>query len=148
MLAPILRSSAVDTQKAFYDAVSRSDIDAVMALWADDEDIVCIHPGSSRLVGHGPIRASFESIFERGAVVIRPVQMQVSRTMMTEVHNIIEEVQRPGGTSRSSEPPPSIHILCTNIYIKTARGWQMMLHHASVAPGFAPSELFRVSMLH
>lgn len=142
MHVPILRSSADETQKAFYDAVSRSDIEAVMALWADDEEIVCIHPGSSRLVGHATIRASFESMFERGAVQIRPVQVHVSRTMMTEVHNIIEEIQR------TSEQAPDIHILCTNIYIKTARGWQMTLHHASVAPGFAPSELFRVSMLH
>lgn len=145
MLAPILRSSADETQKAFYDAVSRSDIDAVMALWADDEEIICIHPGSSRLIGHASIRASFESIFERGAVQIRPVQLQVSRNMTTEVYNIIEEIQRP---PRTSEQVPDIHILCTNIYVRTSRGWRMTLHHASVAPGLAPSELFRVSMLH
>jgi hypothetical protein len=62
--------------------------------------------------------------------------------MLTEVHNIIEKVQR------TPEMTPDIHILCTNVYIKTARGWRITLHHASVAPGRAPSELFRVNMLH
>jgi ketosteroid isomerase-like protein len=142
MHATFLRSSADETEAAFYDAVSRSDIDSLMALWAEDEEIVCIHPGSSRLVGHATIRASFEAIFERGTVQIRPVQMHAVRNMLTEVHNIIEEVQR------TPEMTPDIHILCTNIYIKTPRGWRITLHHASVAPGPAPSELFRVSMLH
>lgn len=142
MHAPFIRSSADETQAAFYDAISRSDIDSLMALWAEDEEIVCIHPGSSRLVGHASIRASFESIFDRGVVQIRPVQLHVIRNMLTEVHSIIEAVQR------NPEMTPDIHILCTNVYIKTPRGWRIASHHASVAPGPAPSELFRVSMLH
>ncbi|MCD6027485.1 MAG: hypothetical protein K0R08_2004 [Solimicrobium sp.] len=142
MQAPLLSTSADDTEKAFYDAVSRSDIDGLMALWAEDEEIICVHPGSTRLVGHATIRASFEAIFERGAVHIEPVQLHISRNMLTEVHNIIEKVQR------TPEMTPDIHILCTNVYIKTARGWRITLHHASVAPGRAPSELFRVNMLH
>jgi len=142
MHAPFIRSSADEIQAAFYDAISRSDINSLMALWAEDEEIVCTHPGSARLVGHAPIRASFESIFDRGAVQIRPVQLHVIRNMLTEVHSIIEEVQRV------PEMTPDIHILCTNVYIKTPRGWRIISHHASVAPGAAPSELFRVSMLH
>jgi ketosteroid isomerase-like protein len=145
MHAPFLRSSADETEAAFYDALSRSDIDALMALWAEDEEVVCIHPGSTRLVGHALIRASFEAIFERGTVNIRPVQLHVTRNMMTAIHSIIEEVRR---SPRNAEMAPDVHILCTNVYIKTPRGWQMTLHHASVAPGPAPSELLRASMLH
>ena len=141
MLAPLL-SSADETEAAFYDALSRADIDALMSLWAEDEEIVCVHPGSSRLVGHATIRASFEAIFERGTVHIQPVQLHASRNMLTAIHNIIEEVQR------TPEMTQDIHILCTNVYIKTALGWRIALHHASVAPGRAPSELFRASMLH
>lgn len=141
MNAPLL-SSADETQAAFYDALGRADIDALMALWAEDEEIVCIHPGSSRLVGHATIRASFEAIFERGSVHIQPVQLHATRNSLTEIHNIIEEVQR------SSDMTQDIHILCTNVYLKTASGWRITVHHASVAPGRAPSELFRVSMLH
>jgi hypothetical protein len=145
MHAPFLRSSADETEAAFYDALSRSDIDTLMSFWAEDEEVVCIHPGSVRLVGHATIRASYEALFERGTVKIRPVQVHVIRNMVTAVHNIIEEVHRP---PRTVEMVPEMHILCTNVYIKTPRGWQMTLHHASVAPGLAPGELFRVNTLH
>lgn len=141
MRAPLL-SSADETETAFYDALSRADIEALMALWAEDEEIVCIHPGSSRLVGHATIRASFEAIFERGSVHIQPVQLHASSNMMTAVHNIIEEVRR------TPDMTQDIHILCTNVYIKTALGWRIAVHHASVAPGRAPNELFRATMLH
>lgn len=141
MSAPLL-SSADETEAAFYDALSRADIEALMALWAEDEEIVCVHPGSIRLVGHATIRASFEAIFERGAVHIRPMQLHASRNMMTAVHSIIEEVHR------TPEMTQDIHILCTNVYIKTALGWRITLHHASVASGRAPNESFRASMLH
>jgi ketosteroid isomerase-like protein len=141
MRAPLL-SSADETEAAFYDALSRADIEALMSLWAEDEEIVCIHPGAGRLVGHATIRASFEAIFERGSVQIQPVQLHASRNMITAVHNIIEEVHR------TPEMTQDIHILCTNVYIKTALGWRITLHHASVAPGRAPNELFRASMLH
>ena len=136
MPAPLL-SSADETE-----ALSRADIEALMALWAEDEELVCIHPGASRLIGHATIRASFEAIFERGSVQIQPVQLHVSRNMRTAVHNIIESVHR------TSDMTQDIHILCTNVYIKTALGWRIALHHASVAPGRAPNELFRASMLH
>lgn len=141
MRAPLF-SSADETEAAFYDALSRSDIEGLMALWAEDEEIICIHPSSSRLVGHATIRASFEAIFERGSVHIQPVKLHACRNMLAAVHNIIEEVER------TPEMIQDIHILCTNVYIKTASGWRITLHHASVAPGRAPNELFRASMLH
>ena len=62
--------TAVDAESAFYDAIARADINALMALWAEDDEIVCVHPGGGRLAGHAEIRASWEQIFERGGVHI------------------------------------------------------------------------------
>jgi ketosteroid isomerase-like protein len=134
--------SAEDTEAAFYDAIGRADIDGVMSLWADEEDIVCIHPGAPRLVGHAAIRASWEQIFEQGAVHIRPVQRHVTQNVMTSVHNIIEEVDRTG--SRQQD----IHILATNVYMKTPLGWRIVSHHASVVPGEAPADMPIAALLH
>ena len=53
-----LNGSAAEVEAAFYDALNRADLEALMALWADDEEIVCIHPGGARLIGHAAIRAS------------------------------------------------------------------------------------------
>lgn len=134
--------SAEDTEAAFYDAIGRADIEAVMSLWADEEDIVCIHPGAPRLVGHTEIRASWEQIFEQGAVHIRPVHLHVTQNVMTSVHNIIEEVHR--ATSRQQD----IHILATNVYMKTPLGWRIVSHHASVVPGEAPADTPVSVLLH
>ena len=131
-----------ETEAAFYDAISRADVEAVMALWADEEEIVCIHPGAPRLVGHASIRAAWESIFEQGGVQIRPVQLHVAQNVMTSVHNIIEEVHRTA--SRQQD----IHILATNVYMKTAAGWRIVTHHASVVPGEAPPDTTVAALLH
>lgn len=127
-----LNGSAVEVEAAFYDALNRADIDALMALWADDEEIVCIHPGGQRLIGHAAIRASWEAIFERGALHILPTQLHETHNLMSSVHAVIE-----GVTAASGEPA---HLLGTNVYIKTPRGWRITLHHVSVAPGPAPTD--------
>lgn len=137
-----LHGTADQIEAAFYDALHRADIDAMMALWADDEDIVCIHPGAARLVGHASIRASFEAIFERGSVQIRPLQLHATQNLMTAVHNIIEEVQSKSGDAQE------VHILCTNVYVKTPLGWRIALHHASIAPGQAPAAVPAMMRLH
>ena len=62
--------TADDIEVALYDAIGRADLDALMALWADDEEIVCIHPDGTRLIGYAAIRASWEEIFTRGGVHI------------------------------------------------------------------------------
>ncbi|MCX7168975.1 MAG: nuclear transport factor 2 family protein, partial [Proteobacteria bacterium] len=31
-----------DAEAAFYDALERADLEALMAVWAEDEEIVCI----------------------------------------------------------------------------------------------------------
>lgn len=134
--------TAEDIEAAFYDAIGRADIDALMALWADEEDIVCIHPGAPRLVGHASIRASWEAIFERGSVPIRPMQLHVTQNMMTAVHNIIEEI------NHAENAQHDVHILATNVYLKTPAGWRIIVHHASIAPGNMRVEKTAANVLH
>jgi ketosteroid isomerase-like protein len=137
-----LNGSAEETELAFYDAISRADIHALMALWAEDEEIVCIHPGSPRLIGHAAIRASWTAIFARGNVHIRPILLHATHNLMAVIHNIVEEVKR------SADEPEDAHILTTNVYLKTPRGWRITIHHASIAPGKAQTEQKIDTILH
>jgi len=121
--------SANEIEAAFYEAIGRADIDAMMALWADDDEIVCIHPGALRLVGHAAIRQSWEAIFKGGGVPIHPVQLHATHNMMTAVHSVAEEIHLPQG------PQTDFHVVATNVYLKTPAGWRIVAHHASVAPG-------------
>ncbi|WGG51021.1 YybH family protein [Rugamonas sp. DEMB1] len=127
-----LNGSAVEVETAFYDALNRADVDALMALWADDEEIVCIHPGGPRLIGHAAIRASWSALLEHGGLHILPSQLHETHNLMSSVHTVIE------GTSAASGE--AAHLLATNVYVKTPRGWRIVLHHVSVGPGPVPLE--------
>ena len=61
-----------DVETQFYEALREADIGKLMAVWSDDDDIVCVHPGGPRTVGAQAIRASFEAIFERGGIPVQP----------------------------------------------------------------------------
>jgi hypothetical protein len=52
--------------------------------------------------------------------------------MATAVHSVIEQV------TKTSDAMPEVHILATNVYLKTPHGWRITMHHASVAAGKAP----------
>jgi ketosteroid isomerase-like protein len=134
--------TADDTETAFYDALGRADINALMALWADDEEAVCVHPGAGRLIGPAAIRASWEKIFERGPVHIRPIHVHSSQNTMMAVHNVIEEIHRTDGV------PQDMYVIATNVYLKTPQGWRIVAHHASVATGKPPPELSKSATLH
>ncbi|PHV04209.1 DUF4440 domain-containing protein [Janthinobacterium sp. BJB412] len=127
-----LNGSAVEVETAFYDALNRADVDALMALWADDEEIVCIHPGGPRLIGHAAIRASWSALLEHGGLHILPSQLHETHNLMSSVHTVIE------GTSAASGE--AAHLLATNVYVKTPRGWRIVLHHVSVGPGPVPPD--------
>ena len=131
--------SAAEVEAAFYDALNRADLEALMALWADDEEIVCIHPGGPRLIGHSAIRASWSALLEHGGLQIRPSQLHETHNLMSSVHTVVE-----GVTAASGEPA---HLIATNVYVKTPKGWRIVLHHVSVAPGPVPVDP-RAQILH
>lgn len=128
-----LNGSPAEVEAAFYDALNRADVEALMALWADDEEVVCVHPGGPRLVGHRAIRESWTMLLEHGgAGHIRPSQLHETHNLMSAVHTVVE-----GVTAAQGEPQ---HLVATNVYMKTPKGWRIVLHHVSVAPGAVPAE--------
>ncbi len=134
-----LQSSAEAAEAAFYEALQAADVDALMQVWADDDDLVCIHPGGPRIVGAAAIRASFEQLLAGGGGGLRIVPERVLRsvTLGCAVHNVVERVvlQSPPGEKQFG------FVLATNAYIKTPDGWRMVLHHASPATAHEVAEV-------
>lgn len=133
-----LEGDADDIEAAFYHALQNGDIEKLMACWADEDEIVCIHPGGPRVVGPTAIRATFEAMFaDGGAVRAWPESVRKSVTMGSCVHNVVErlEVLTPQG-------PAQAWVIATNVYHRTAQGWRLVAHHAS--PG-TTSEIQEVS---
>lgn len=121
--------TAQDAENAFYEALEHADLDAMMAVWADDEEIVCVHPGGPRLAGHEQVRESWRKIFSGGGGVRIHVTQQVTmQAMMVAVHSVHENVPNPAGQRAATA------VVATNVYLRTAAGWRMLVHHASPAP--------------
>ena len=81
-----------DIEAAFYDALQIGDITRLMACWADEDDIVCVHPGGARLVGAGAIRAAFEALFANGGIPARPERVRKVASLASAMHNVLERV--------------------------------------------------------
>lgn len=124
--------TAQDAENAFYQALERADLDLMMAVWADDEEIVCVHPGAARLVGQDEVRASWEKIFANGQRLRVEVTHRVAVSgVMFAVHAVHENFTVEKET-RQRTP-----VVATNVYVRTAAGWRMIAHHASPAPAQA-----------
>src|SRR5690606_40004763 len=81
-----------DTEAAFYEALQQGDIERLMACWADEDDIVCVHPGGPRLLGHEAIRTTFEAMFANGSVMATPEKLHSHDDGHCAVHSLIERV--------------------------------------------------------
>ncbi|MFM2120428.1 MAG: hypothetical protein RL722_1896 [Pseudomonadota bacterium] len=121
-----LLATADDCEAQFYEALQQADLTRLMALWADEEDIACIHPGGLRLVGAALIQASFAEIFNQGAIDCRPVDVRRVSANGVAVHTLSEEVR-----VMSEDGPQVGHVLASNVYVQTPLGWRIVLHHAS-----------------
>ena len=128
--AATVGGSANDIEAAFYEALQAADIDRLMACWADEDDIVCIHPGGPRLIGSAAIRASFDAIFANGSIRARPQYVRSVETIASAVHSLVERIE-----VMTPEGPGEAHVIATNVYQRFAQGWRLVAHHAS--PGTA-----------
>ena len=130
MVAPkLVLSSPQDIEHAFYEALEAADLEALMNLWADDEQVVCIHPGGPRLEGYHDVRESWREILSAGPLRIRVVPMMRVEGAVISVHNVLEQVVMSGGRGQSQ----LVQVHATNVYHKGPTGWKMVLHHASAA---------------
>jgi ketosteroid isomerase-like protein len=128
-----LLGSPDDIETQFYEALQRGDIDKLMAVWSDDDEIACVHPGGPRLIGAAAIRAGFEAIFGNGVVNAQPEHVRRVQSHSSAVHNVLERVEVMG-----ADGPQAAWVIATNVYLKGAQGWRMVAHHAS--PG-TPQEV-------
>ncbi|MSQ71854.1 MAG: DUF4440 domain-containing protein [Betaproteobacteria bacterium] len=118
-----------DAESAFYEALESSNLEAMMEVWAEDEEVICVHPGGPRLAGLEQVRESWARMFGSGQRMrIHLSHQVVIPGMMLAVHSVHENIQLPG---ESRPRPPAI---ATNVYLRIGNGWRMIAHHASPAP--------------
>ncbi len=121
-----------DAEAAFYEALETGDLEAMMEVWADDEEVVCVHPGGPRIAGYDQVRESWARILAQGERLKIDVSEQVYlQGVMVSLHSLHERVSQ-------GEEPRQV-VVTTNVYLRTGGGWRMIAHHASLAPGIEPA---------
>ena len=126
-----LMASPDDVEAQFYEALREGDLDKLMALWADDDEVFCVHPGGPRVVGAQAIRVAFEAMFaSSGRINAQPERVRRLHSIDSAVHNLVERIEL-----HTAEGMRTGFVVATNVYLKTAQGWRMVAHHAS--PGTA-----------
>lgn len=128
-------ASPQDVETAFYEALENADIDAMMAVWAEDEEIVYVPPGGPRLVGYAAIREAWSRIFKGDSRLrVQVSNPTVAQTPFSAVHTLIEVISVVGDDVTRAP------VVATNVYVRGALGWRMVLHHASPVPPDAVNE--------
>jgi ketosteroid isomerase-like protein len=121
--------TAQDAEAAFYEALETADLEAMMEVWAEDEEIVCIHPAGARLAGYDQVRESWSRLFGSGQKLkVHLTNQVVLSAMMLSIHSVHENILVQGETR------PRAPVAATNVYLRTGNGWRMLLHHASPVP--------------
>jgi ketosteroid isomerase-like protein len=113
-------------EAAFYAAFESRNLDAMMAVWANDDSIACIHPLSAPLDGRAAVSAGWRSMFEAAGQFRIQVEIAHEIRGASQTVRIVREYLLIG-----QEPGPRPPILATNLYRKEGEGWNLVLHHAS-----------------
>ena len=112
---------------AFYDAFERRSLEAMGEVWDHGDDVVCVHPGWPVLRGWPVVEESWRRIFEGPGRIQFIVTNEASRATgdvawVTLDENLVDRAAT--GT-----------IAATNIFVRRADGWKLVLHHGSPVGG-------------
>jgi ketosteroid isomerase-like protein len=122
-----------EAEAAFYAALERADLEAMMEVWAEDEEVSCVHPGGPRLSGIAQLRQNWAQMFKSDQrLQVHLSDQVVVAGLLFSVHSLHENIlvrSGPGAGGRSL-------VIATNVYQRAGEGWRMLLHHGS--PGPAP----------
>jgi ketosteroid isomerase-like protein len=131
----VIFTSAEDAEEAFYEAIGRTDLEALMSVWADDDEIVCIHPTGQRLTGPAAIRESWQAIFANNPrLSVRATPSVRWKGVMLDVHSVIETLYL------GDEPIAHGPMLSTNVFQRGPDGWRLLSRHTSAAADDGSSE--------
>jgi ketosteroid isomerase-like protein len=116
---------------AFYAAFERSDFDAMEAVWADDEGVVCVHPGAAPIRGRSAVMRSWMALMA-GAPYIQFFLTDVQASVVDDLASVTctENVLSAG-----ADTPVGVFAggsaAATNVLRYTSEGWRLWIHHAS-----------------
>jgi ketosteroid isomerase-like protein len=103
---------------AFYQAFAAADLSAMEAVWAEQVNVFCCHPGWPPLTSRAEVMASWRDILkDSGPVPVIGVAPRAS---------LYGEV----GVVCCYERFATQHLVATNVFVRADGRWRMIHHHA------------------
>jgi uncharacterized protein (TIGR02246 family) len=125
-----LFEAAADTLNAYYQAVADSDVEALMALWIDEEFASFIDSSGAHWHGIESIRAGLAQLASEGALPesVEPLDVRVYDSLGTVVYAVAEAHRR-----RDAVAPPRM-VYTTYVMVHERGEWRIAHIHASEMP--------------
>ncbi len=118
----------------FYSAIEAGDLDRMTEIWAEDvpgRTASCVHPGWPLLTGRAEVLRSWALIMAN-TTYIQFVLTDVSTSFVGDVavltcaENILTAGDEDDETGFAAG-----RVVATNMFVRTAEGWRLWLHHGS-----------------
>jgi len=125
---------AVEAANAeLYAAFEAGDIDRMSALWADSDDVSCIHPGGPILRGRGAVLRSWSIIMANTTYIqffLTDVEIGVigDVAIVTCAENILTAAGEDADSDSFAHPG---RVVATNVFRRTGNRWRLLVHHGS-----------------
>ena len=117
-----------DAEDAYYDAIEEKDLEALMGVWEESAEAICLLPMMAPQQGKEAIRRLWEPLMQGEiGLDIQTRHLAWIETPDLAIHLIEELVKAPGQT----ETQP---VYATNIYRRGDRGWRLLMHQNSPTP--------------
>jgi ketosteroid isomerase-like protein len=116
---------------AFYAAFEKSDFEAMEAMWADDEGVVCVHPGAEPIRGRSAVMRSWLALMAAAPYI----QFFLTDVRASVVGDIASVTCTENVLSAGADTPVGVFAggsaAATNVLRYTSQGWRLWIHHAS-----------------
>ncbi|MCU7851048.1 MAG: nuclear transport factor 2 family protein [Candidatus Thiodiazotropha sp. (ex Monitilora ramsayi)] len=121
-------STPQDAEDAYYDAIDERNIEAMMSVWEESEEVLCLLPMMPAQRGKAAIRTIWEPFLQGDmALEIEIKHLSWIESGELAIHLVEENVKVPG----QSEPQP---VYATNIFRQGPAGWYLIMHQNSPTP--------------
>jgi len=119
-----------EANERFYMAMTTAEIEDMNAVWVDDPNSICIHPGREALIGYDAIRESWTAIFTGG----NSMSVAASNERVTVIGDAAWVICNETISVTTADGLGAAAAQATNIFRRIGGEWKMVLHHASAVP--------------
>lgn len=115
----------------FYAAFERADFEAMEALWADDDGVVCVHPGAPPIRGRGAVMRSWVALMADAPYL----QFFLTDVDASVVDGLASVTCTENVLSATADTPVGVFAggsaVATNVFRRSAGRWRLWIHHSS-----------------